>query len=118
HDFMVHHEENDLKRFLDFKHRTFNATDALYFIEFFKRYYNKHDSLEDAFLINQKMRSDHLENGMAAFHDLFFSLDDAPQRTRKHIATPLRKSTCKRMNMFLRWMVRKDKQGVDFGLWN
>ena len=54
---------------------------------------------------------------MASFHDIFFDSEDAPHRTRKHIATPLRGSTCKRMNMFLRWMVRKDKSGVDFGLW-
>jgi uncharacterized protein (TIGR02757 family) len=117
HDFMMNHEEKDLKRFLDFKHRTFNATDALYFIEFFKQYYKKHESLEDAFLVNQKKTSDNLESGMTAFHDLFFSLEDAPHRTKKHIASPVRKSTCKRMNMFLRWMVRRDKGGVDFGIW-
>jgi uncharacterized protein (TIGR02757 family) len=59
-----------------------------------------------------------VESGLAGFHNLFFSLDDAPHRTKKHIATPVRKSTCKRINMYLRWMVRKDKNGVDFGLWN
>lgn len=112
HDFIINHQEHDLKRFLNFKHRTFNATDALYFIEFFKQHYSKYNSLEDAFIVggNQEKR-------LEAFHNYFFSLDDAPQRTRKHIATPLRGSTCKRMNMFLRWMVRKDKHGVDFGLW-
>jgi len=54
---------------------------------------------------------------LIGFHRLFFSLPDAPQRTRKHVATPERKSACKRLNMFLRWMVRNDKKGVDFGLW-
>ncbi|MBL0309990.1 MAG: TIGR02757 family protein [Bacteroidetes bacterium] len=118
HDFVLHHQEKDLKRILDFKHRTFNATDALYFIEFFKHYYSRHNSLEEVFSGIQGFdKSKNLEKGMIAFHDIFFSLDEAPQRTRKHIATPLRKSTCKRMNMFLRWMVRKDKNGVDFGLW-
>ena len=112
HDFIVNHQEHDLKRFLNFKHRTFNATDALYFIEFFKQHYSKYNSLEDAFVVGGN-----LGNRLEAFHNYFFSLEDAPQRTRKHIATPLRGSTCKRMNMFLRWMVRKDKHGVDFGLW-
>nr|MBA2423106.1 DUF2400 family protein [Chitinophagales bacterium] len=51
------------------------------------------------------------------FHNLFFSLEDAPKRTKKHVATPERNSTCKRLNMFLRWMVRKDDCGVDFGIW-
>jgi len=112
HDFVLNHQEQDLKRFLDFKHRTFNATDALYFIEFFKQHYSHHNSLEEAF-VSKGAKGSRLE----AFHEYFFSLEDAPQRTRKHIATPLRGSTCKRMNMFLRWMVRKDKYGVDFGLW-
>ena len=112
HDFVVNHQEHDLKRFLNFKHRTFNATDALYFIEFFKQHYSKYNSLEDAFIVGGNQ-----ENRLEAFHEYFFALEDAPHRTRKHIATPLRGSTCKRMNMFLRWMVRKDKYGVDFGLW-
>ena len=116
--FVTQHNAEDLKPFLNFKHRTFNATDALYFIEFFKHYYSKHHSLEDAFLIKENnFHSQNLESGMASFHDFFFSLKNAPGRTRKHIATPLRGSTCKRMNMFLRWMVRKDKHGVDFGIW-
>ena len=58
-----------------------------------------------------------MEKGLVNFHNLFFSLEDYPERTRKHIATPARKSACKRINMFLRWMVRKDGRGVDFGLW-
>ena len=118
HQFMLGHQEKDLKKFLQFKHRTFNTTDTLYFIEFFKWYYKTHDSLEDAFYNTMPKKAFTVENGLAGFHDLFFSLDDAPQRTKKHIATPVRKSTCKRINMFLRWMVRKDKAGVDFGLWN
>jgi uncharacterized protein (TIGR02757 family) len=59
-----------------------------------------------------------MESRLIEFHDYFFSLPEAPQRTRKHIANPQRGSTCKRLNMFLRWMVRKDKQRVDFGLWH
>ena len=117
HDFILNHREKDLKKFLPFKHRTFNTTDTLYFIEFFKFYYQKHDSLEDAFLNTLSKKDAHVGNGLVGFHDLFFSLEDAPHRTKKHIATPVRKSTCKRINMFLRWMVRKDKIGVDFGIW-
>lgn len=112
HDFILHHQERDLKRFLDFKHRTFNATDALYFIEFFKHHYTQYESLEDAFVVKLPNT-----NRLTAFHHYFFTLEDAPLRTRKHIATPERNSTCKRLNMFLRWMVRKDKNGVDFGIW-
>ncbi|MEZ4902291.1 MAG: TIGR02757 family protein [Spirosomataceae bacterium] len=116
-DFIKNHQETDLKRFLNFKHRTFNATDTLYFIEFFKTHYQRHDSLETAFAMALTVDDPHIEKGLVSFHDLFFSLDDFPERTRKHIATPLRKSSCKRLNMFLRWMVRKDDKGVDFGLW-
>jgi len=58
-----------------------------------------------------------IESGLNGFYEYFFSLEDAPRRTRKHIATPIKKSTCKRLNMYLRWMVRRDKQGVDFGIW-
>lgn len=117
HDFVLNHQEKDLKRFLDFKHRTFNATDALYFMEFFKQHYRKHNSLEVAFLESANPLISKSANHLSGFHNYFFSLEDSPHRTRKHIATPERNSTCKRLNMFLRWMVRKDKNGVDFGLW-
>jgi len=118
HDFMVNHEEIDRKKFLNFKHRTFQTTDTLYFLEFLSSFYKKNKSLESAFSDGIKATDLTTENGLAHFHELFFSLPDAPQRTRKHIATPIRKSTCKRLNMFLRWMVRKDDNGVDFGIWD
>ncbi len=117
HDFMVNHTEEDRAKFLDFKHRTFQATDTLYFLAFFQQYYRKHESLETAFSQHLSADALHVGQGIAGFHDAFFALEHAPKRTRKHIATPIRKSTCKRMNMFLRWMVRKDDAGVDFGLW-
>lgn len=118
HDFMLHHQEDDLKPFLQFKHRTFNTTDTLYFIEFLSWYYRQHTSLEDAFARFIKPSDEHVGPALVGFHELFFSLPDAPQRTRKHIASPARKAACKRLVMFLRWMVRNDQQGVDFGLWN
>jgi uncharacterized protein (TIGR02757 family) len=117
HDFMLNHQEADLKKFLGFKHRTFNDTDLLYFIEFFKWFYAEHDSLEDAFVKSLSKNSIHTGSALIGFHDLFFSLDDHPHRTKKHIPTPIRKSTCKRLNMYLRWMVRQDRSGVDFGIW-
>jgi len=117
-DFVRNHTDTDLKRFLNFKHRTFNATDTLYFLHFFKHFYQHHHSLEEAFVYALPLEAPHVEMGLAGFHELFFTLEDFPERTRKHIATPVRKSSCKRLNMFLRWMVRKDDKGVDFGLWN
>ncbi|HKZ36432.1 MAG TPA: TIGR02757 family protein [Chryseolinea sp.] len=113
--FIVHHTEGDLKPMQEFKHRTFNATDTLYFIAFLKWYYSNHLSLEDAFKVSAQDET--IEEGLINFHNQFFSLDDHPHRTKKHIATPQRKSTCKRLNMYLRWMVRSDNKGVDFGLW-
>lgn len=116
-DFIMHHEEEDLKRFLDFKHRTFNATDLLYFIAFLKFHYTNHESLEDAFLMNWKATDKTVENALIGFHDYFTSLEYFPARTRKHIASPVRNSACKKLNMFLRWMVRDNSTGVDFGIW-
>jgi uncharacterized protein (TIGR02757 family) len=111
HDFMLNHSEHDLKGLTAFKHRTFNTTDLLYFIHFFNWFYKKEHSLENAFAGNGiKARLTH-------FNKTFFSLPDFPTRTQKHVSTPARKSACKRINMFLRWMVRNDNKGVDFGLW-
>lgn len=117
HDFCVNHQPNDLKDLLLFKHRTFNTTDLLYFIAFFKHHYNLHASLEKAFTLGLNKTDATTENSLIAFHHYFFSLEDIPHRTRKHIASPEKNSSCKRLNMFLRWMVRRDKKGVDFGVW-
>jgi len=117
HQFITQHEPQDLKPFENFKHRTFNATDTLYFIEFFKDFYKNNDSLEYAFSQFIDKEDAHIGKGLEGFHDLFFALEDAPHRTRKHVATPTRKSACKRLCMFLRWMVRSDDKGVDLGIW-
>jgi uncharacterized protein (TIGR02757 family) len=117
HQFMLHHLESDLKPFLTFKHRTFNDIDTLYFIHFFSWFYKNHASLEEAFLLGQTGKGDSMHAILTQFQEFFFSLDDSPGRTKKHIATPQRKSACKRINMFLRWMVRSDDNGVDFGIW-
>jgi len=112
-DFIVHHTDNDLKKLLAFKHRTFNTTDLLYFIELLRHHYQNHLSLEDAFT----RYGNTVEEMLISFHHYFFSLEEVPLRTKKHIATPEKKGNCKRLNMFLRWMVRKDNVGVDFGIW-
>ncbi|MES2446311.1 MAG: TIGR02757 family protein [Bacteroidota bacterium] len=147
-DFMLNHSDDDLKGLLGFKHRTFNDTDLLYFVSFFKHHYLQSDTLETAFLPQQQIfNSAYLpekyndesyvevssspcaltdfkpvdftaEKALNHFRSYFFSLPDFPRRTFKHISSPLQKSTCKRLNMFLRWMVRKDNCCVDFGIWN
>ena len=113
-DFILNHKDTDLKRLLSFKHRTFQPDDTLYFIDFFKRFYSAHGSLEEAFFPSP---TTDVYTALNNYHNLFFDIDYAPQRTRKHVSTPVRKSSCKRLNMFLRWMVRQDDRGVDFGLW-
>jgi uncharacterized protein (TIGR02757 family) len=115
HEFVLRHSEEDLRALLSFKHRTFNTTDLLYYISFFKWFYAQYDSLEHGFQVRPLDST--IEQGLVNFQRLFFSLKDYPLRTKKHLPTPERKSTCKRLVMFLRWMVRDDKKGVDFGLW-
>jgi uncharacterized protein (TIGR02757 family) len=117
HDFMLNHTESDLKGILGFKHRTFNEVDALYFIHFLSWFYRHEDSLEKAFLIGHTGAIDSMESMLIQFQRFFFSLEDAPGRTKKHISSPATRSACKRINMYLRWMVRQDQQGVDFGIW-
>lgn len=111
--FCMDHREVDLRRLMGFKHRTFNTTDLLYFVDFFKFHYSYHKTLETAFT----MHGDTIEEMLIGFHHYFFSLEHVPARTKKHISSPEKNSTCKRLNMFLRWMVREDNKGVDFGLW-
>lgn len=117
-DFMRNHQEQDRAGFLNFKHRTFQTIDTLYFLEFFQQYYRQHLSLETAFSRHLSAGDETVESALIGFHRDFFDHPYAPDRTRKHVATPERGSTCKRMNMFLRWMVRNDPHGVDFGIWS
>ncbi len=117
HQFCLQHTDRDLKKLLNFKHRTFNATDLLYFIAFLKHHYAASNSLESAITKWMNKEDETIENGLDGFYHYFFSLNDVPARTHKHIASPRKNSACKRLNMFLRWMVRKDRHGVDFGIW-
>lgn len=125
-DFCLNHQDSDLKKLIGFTHRTFNDTDLLYFISFFKLHYTSNASLETAFFnestlskrkVSDKSKSIVIENALNYFYGYFFSLEEVPHRTKKHVAAPFKNSACKRLNMFLRWMVRVDDKGVDFGLW-
>jgi len=115
HDFIVNHEEEDRKRFLTFVHRTFQPDDMLYFVHFMQWFYKKNKSLEEAFI--PLATSPNMTERLIHFKDLFFSLEHLP-RTRKHVQSPANKSACKRLCLYLRWMVRDSTSGVDFGLWN
>ena len=113
-DFVINHSEKDLERLLPFVHRTFNGNDFIFIIKALKRAYTTFDSLEGLFLIKPDE-----QNPMPAI-DRFrsFMLADEPEiRTKKHISSPAKNSSAKRINMFLRWVVRKDLNGVDFGIW-
>ena len=116
HEFCLNASTKELKKLEGFKHRTFNTTDLLYCIELLKYHYQSHASLEEAFLLNGTSPASIYE-ALIQFHNYFFALEDAPLRTKKHISNPAKGSTCKRLNMYLRWMVRKDNHGVDFGIW-
>ncbi|MBS1615218.1 MAG: TIGR02757 family protein [Bacteroidetes bacterium] len=116
HQFILQHLPQDLKRMLGFAHRTFNATDLLYFIERLQLHYQQHASLEDAFVPQAALTAANIGPTLIHFHNYFFALEH-PSRSRKHLSTPLRGSACKRLCMFLRWMVRNDSAGVDFGIW-
>ena len=116
-EFIKGHKEKDRKVFLDFRHRTLQPDDVIYLLDVLQQYYNNHKSLEDAFAQKMGVDSKDTFGALQGFHEMIFDHPDVMERTRKHISTPQRKSSCKRLNMFLRWMVRKDDRGVDFGVW-
>ncbi len=121
-DFIMNFEEGDLATFMNFAHRTFNATDLFHFIDYLKYHYRmlKQPSLQTAFTKHLQPNDSNIQKALIGFHHSFFDakiFEHYPERTRKHIATPIKKSACKRLNMYLRWMVRSKKNGVDFGLW-
>lgn len=113
-DFILNHKENDLQRFEGFVHRTFNADDLRYFIKALRYIYQEHQGLEQLFCRYAKPQS--LQGAIHHLKQVFFSLPHQ-QRTQKHVSDPLKGSAAKRLNMYLRWMVRSNTNGVDFGLW-
>ena len=119
-DFIMNAKEKDFKRFADFKHRTFNSVDVIFFLKSLKNIYQKHGGLQNVFNLQEKrlsMIEYNVQNAITNFRDVFFSIP-YPARTTKHISNPSENSSAKRLCMYLRWMVRKDKRGVDFGLWS
>ncbi len=113
--FIRQHSEHDLKALIGFRHRTFCDTDLLYFVHFLRWYYSQYPSLEIAFAVDSQ--SPTIEQGLNRFRRLFASLPECPPRTLKHVSSPETGSACKRLCMYLRWMVRNDGRGVDFGIW-
>jgi len=114
--FIMHHGKEDIRQLEGFKHRTFTEDDLYYFVHFFREHYLIYASLEDAFSQWMQPGDRDITGALNGFKNYFFSHEHL-KRTRKHISSPLQKSSCKRLNMFLRWMVRRDDCGVDFGLW-
>jgi uncharacterized protein (TIGR02757 family) len=111
-DFIKNSSEKDLLKFQKFVHRTFNGEDCMFFVDTLKKVYSKHNSLEDLFYHPNGVKA-----GLVKFREEFLKFPHLT-RTEKHLANPLKNSSAKRLNMYLRWMVRKDDGNVDFGIWN
>ena len=114
HDFIINHQETDLEKLLPFVHRTFNGDDCIQFVKSLQHIYLKHNGLEPLFTKYAEKNS--LQLAISKFKNTFFEIEHL-QRTEKHVSDPLKNSAAKRINMFLRWMVRNDNTGVDFGIW-
>ncbi|WP_194768376.1 TIGR02757 family protein [Tamlana sp. I1] len=113
-DFVINHKASDLDTFDGFVHRTFNAEDLKYFITALKNIYVNHNGLEAVF--NNYTSETSMQPAIHEFKKTFFSINH-PSRTLKHVGDPNKGSAAKRINMMLRWLVRKDQAGVDFGIW-
>lgn len=112
-DFVMNATNNQIDSIDNIVHRTFNSEDFRYFIKSLRNIYQNHGGLENVFAANNSIN---LQNRISAFKQIFFEIDH-PLRTTKHISDPLKGSSSKRINMFLRWVSRNDKKGVDFGIW-
>jgi len=115
-DFILHFKHSDLQPFRKFIHRTFNGMDCEYFMWSLKNIYQRYGRMENAFGKGFGEDEPDVKNAIINFRHRFFELDH-PARTEKHIANPAKKASAKRINMYLRWMVRQDDKGVDFGIW-
>lgn len=114
HDFVLNHSSTDLESLDPFVHRTFNGIDFRYFIKSLRNIYQNHGGLESVFAEHQE--KDSLQSAISKFKTVFFELPYA-KRSEKHVSDPIKGSAAKRINMFLRWMVRDNSTGVDFGIW-
>ncbi len=115
HDFIMSAKQKDFQIFDSFVHRTFNGVDAVFFMKALQNIYKKHGGLEKVFLPYSSNGETTL-NAITNFRKIFFSIEH-PYRTGKHVSNPIENSSAKRLCMYLRWMVRNDKRGVDFGIW-
>jgi len=113
-DFILNSDEQDLERIEGFVHRTFNSTDLIYFLKALQNIYRHKGGLETIFKAHQT--SDSLLPAIHEFHKIFFELSHE-KRTERHVSDPFKGSAAKKLNMYLRWMIRNDNRGVDFGLW-
>lgn len=113
-DFVMNHKEIHLEKLSNFVHRTFNATDAVTFIKALQNIYKNNPDLESVFA--KHIENNSTQKSISEFKKTFFEIPHLP-RTQKHISDPLNGSAAKRINMFLRWMVRNDASGVDLGIW-
>lgn len=113
-DFIMNHTQSDLDSLNGFVHRTFNSKDLEYFIIGLQNIYKHHGGLERV-LLPTNNEIDY-QFAISRFKGIFFELDHN-KRTEKHISDPLKNSAAKRINMFLRWMVRQDQMQVDLGIW-
>lgn len=111
--FIINSNKGDRKKFDRFVHRTFQNEDAIYFVQSLQNIYRKYGGLENVF--SGKSKKD-VKNGIIHFRKIFLEVNPHG-RTAKHIANVEKNASAKRINMFLRWMVRNDKRGVDFGIW-
>lgn len=116
HAFILEHSKKELKPFEKFVHRTFNGKDCVFFLQSLKNIYTKYNSLEAAFENKIDPSDQNLKYNIVSFRNLFLDTTHL-SRSEKHISNPMQKSSAKRLCMFLRWMVRDDKKGVDFGIW-
>jgi uncharacterized protein (TIGR02757 family) len=115
HDFIVNTNKNDFRHFKKFVHRTFNGDDCVFFLRTLRKMYRENGSMENIFT-NGYVKDNTIRSGIVHLRNSFFTLmHDA--RIEKHFSDPEKNSACKRINLFLRWMVRNDKRGVDFGIW-
>jgi uncharacterized protein (TIGR02757 family) len=114
-DFVMNHKEHHLDKFDGFVHRTFNSIDLSYFMTSLNHIYSNHNGLESIFNLNAT--KDSLQPAIHELKKVFFELPH-PVRTTKHMSDPMKGSASKRLNMWLRWLIRDDNTGVDFGIWN
>jgi uncharacterized protein (TIGR02757 family) len=115
HHFVMNYSKKELKALGSFVHRTFNGEDVVFFMQALRHIYQKHNGLESAF--TSGMQGEDASHAISNFKKIFFEIEH-PSRTTKHISDPISGSSAKRLNMYLRWMCRKDNKGVDFGIWD